>query len=324
MFAWHKNSAKVVRVSEQETLFLNFWCNVFVEGFLVPKGTTATVFTSVLHRDPEIYPDPEKFDPERFLGDAAKSRHPYAYVPFSAGPRNCIGELDQVCFSCMMPPLLWQSGVGSSRLHRLAILGSLLDPGFAEICLLSHFDSAIPRVHFPGCVIRRLSARTRVPHREGNCMSWPTLFKGVRKFRAGFNWNVVGRWYLVLFMSFWGLWFVIDHEQLSLVIMGDPTGALPNIGHLFIILVLLRIGWKVSTSVRMTPVKSFLYQTTHSKVMIENPNASYIRHWMRHIGVRVKILAASDTKSNCTIRCTWMLSPNMYMLAKCKRIIGIQ
>jgi len=48
--------------------------------------------------------------------------------------------------------------------------------------------------------------------------------------------------------------------------------------------------------------------------MLDNYN---VYHWMRHIVFCGKILAASDTESDCIIRCTWVLSPNMYMLANC-------
>ncbi|XP_025898064.1 cytochrome P450 4V2 [Nothoprocta perdicaria] len=64
----------------------------YIKGYRVPKGTNVIVVTYALHRHPEIFPDPEEFRPERFFPESCKGRHPFAYVPFSAGPRNCIGQ----------------------------------------------------------------------------------------------------------------------------------------------------------------------------------------------------------------------------------------
>ena len=45
-----------------------------------------------LHRDTSVFSNPDKFNPDNFLPENCHGRHPYAYIPFSAGPRNCIGQ----------------------------------------------------------------------------------------------------------------------------------------------------------------------------------------------------------------------------------------
>lgn len=61
-------------------------------GYAIPKGVNIIIVPFALHRDPEHFPEPEEFKPERFLPENASGRNPYAYIPFSAGLRNCIGK----------------------------------------------------------------------------------------------------------------------------------------------------------------------------------------------------------------------------------------
>lgn len=63
-----------------------------LDGGILPKGLSLTVFVYGLHRNPQTFPNPDKFDPERFSTENPLKRSPYAYLPFSAGPRNCIGK----------------------------------------------------------------------------------------------------------------------------------------------------------------------------------------------------------------------------------------
>src|SRR4051812_23800000 len=66
--------------------------DVTIHGTLVPEGSIAIVSQAVTHHDARWWPDPERFDPMRFAPEAESSRPKFAYFPFGAGPRVCIGE----------------------------------------------------------------------------------------------------------------------------------------------------------------------------------------------------------------------------------------
>jgi cytochrome P450 len=63
-----------------------------IDGHHIRKGTTVLIPIHHIHHDPRWWPDPEAFDPNRFVGDAAKSRPRSAYLPFGGGRRICIGQ----------------------------------------------------------------------------------------------------------------------------------------------------------------------------------------------------------------------------------------
>nr|XP_034826810.1 cytochrome P450 4C1-like [Maniola hyperantus] len=63
-----------------------------LSGYTVPAHTTCFFSIFDLHRRADLFPEPERFDPNRFLPENCMKRHVYSYIPFSAGLRNCIGQ----------------------------------------------------------------------------------------------------------------------------------------------------------------------------------------------------------------------------------------
>jgi len=63
-----------------------------IGGYHVPAGTVIAICIYTLHRHPAFWDTPDLFDPERFTPERSAGRHKYAYIPFSIGPRQCIGN----------------------------------------------------------------------------------------------------------------------------------------------------------------------------------------------------------------------------------------
>ena len=75
--------AFVGRTLEEDTI---------IDGHTIYKNTELFVNIMMLHRNNSYWKEATKFDPYRFTQENMNERHPFCYVPFSAGPRNCIGQ----------------------------------------------------------------------------------------------------------------------------------------------------------------------------------------------------------------------------------------
>lgn len=91
-----KYTERVIKESQRLLTPVPFIGRKTTDDIQLPKGTipkNTMVFVNIMHmhRNPKIWPDPDRFDPDRFLPENVAKRPSFSYIPFSGGPRNCIG-----------------------------------------------------------------------------------------------------------------------------------------------------------------------------------------------------------------------------------------
>ena len=104
------------------------WMNA-TGGYTLPAGVSVALMIYGMHHNPSVYPDPEIFKPERFLPENSVGRHPFSFIPFSAGPRNCIGKFKKklICSILFSLITIWNfSGQKYGILEIKVVLANLL------------------------------------------------------------------------------------------------------------------------------------------------------------------------------------------------------
>ena len=84
-----------------------------IDGYHIPADTVIAICIYTLHRHPNFWDRPDAFDPERFTAENIKKRNKFAYIPFGAGPRQCIGNN----FGLMEAALVMASVLQRFELH---------------------------------------------------------------------------------------------------------------------------------------------------------------------------------------------------------------
>ena len=76
-------ATRLARIAPDRDLVFNKW--------IIPAGSPVSMTTFMLHRDETLYPNPDVFDPERWMDETRKRRVDKSFAPFSRGTRSCIG-----------------------------------------------------------------------------------------------------------------------------------------------------------------------------------------------------------------------------------------
>ncbi|MCU1308429.1 MAG: hypothetical protein JWN45_3124 [Acidobacteriaceae bacterium] len=97
-----------------------------LRGYRIPSGANVVMSQWIMHRNPTYFPDPDKFDPDRWLQERSQKLPRFAYFPFGGGPRQCIGT----AFAMMEATLLLATIAQQFRLHPVPDHSVVLIPSF--------------------------------------------------------------------------------------------------------------------------------------------------------------------------------------------------
>lgn len=102
--------------------------NLDYNGTVIPPGIPILFLPYSIHHDPDHFPDPEKFDPERFSPENYDGKKPFSFIPFSAGPRNCLGQKYAMMeMKCLLSMILRQFELKpASPVHKLELRSAII------------------------------------------------------------------------------------------------------------------------------------------------------------------------------------------------------
>ncbi len=99
------------------------------QGYRIPAGTRVVYSIYLTHRHRGYWPEPERFDPDRFTVEARRDIAPYAFLPFGGGPRNCIGAaFAQVEAKVVLSRILQRFDLELANTHVRPHMGATLEP----------------------------------------------------------------------------------------------------------------------------------------------------------------------------------------------------
>jgi cytochrome P450 len=114
-----------------------------LRGYTVPQGSVFAISPYIIHHDPRFFPNPDKFEPDRWTEDFAAQLHKFAYLPFGGGPRICIGERFAWCEGTLALAYFvqrWQFDLAPYQDIRPGSTGTMRPEGEIEIVVYRRKD----------------------------------------------------------------------------------------------------------------------------------------------------------------------------------------